>query len=305
VIIVAGKGGVGKTTVAATAAHAFARAGQSVLLVSTDGRGDVGRLFNTGHLDYQESLLWSDASTKIMGRSLTSDEALVDYLLHKGLGRLAKRFAASGAIDLIATTTPGIKDLLILGKLRQLSTDRAADVIILDAPAAGHAITFLLSARGLAEVAGSGTVQHQAELALDLLTDEETCQVLLVTLAEETPVSELVDTAFHLEDRVGVSLMGVVVNQVMQSTRADLSDPGGLLASRNVAVSNDSVAVLEGLVTHHNKATAAQQTQLARLATELPLPRATLPAIPRALLSPDDIASLATSDLERLLGLGR
>src|SRR5205823_8247548 len=87
-----------------------------------------------------------------------------------------------------------------------------ADILLLDAPAAGHAITFLLSARGLLDAVRVGPIHAQARDVLNLLTDSKRCQVMLVTLPEETPVNELIDTAYHLEDRVGVSLGPVVVN---------------------------------------------------------------------------------------------
>ena len=87
------------------------------------------------------------------------------------------------------------------------SSGRAtADLIVLDAPAAGHAITFLQSARGLLDAVRVGPINTQARDVLEMLTDPERCQVVLVTLPEETPVNELVETAYHLEDRVGVGL---------------------------------------------------------------------------------------------------
>src|SRR5262249_15112862 len=112
-----------------------------------------------------------------------------------------------------ATAAPGIKDILVLGKVKQLEREEGhADLIVLDAPAAGHAITFLLAARALLDAVRVGPINTQAKDVLELLTDPARCQVMLVTLPEETPVNELVDTAYHLEDRVGVSLGPVVVN---------------------------------------------------------------------------------------------
>ena len=76
-------------------------------------------------------------------RTLTSDDALVEYLVDHGMKRISKRLAASGALDVVATAVPGIKDILVLGKVKQLERAAVADLIVLDAPAAGHAITFL------------------------------------------------------------------------------------------------------------------------------------------------------------------
>ena len=128
------------------------------------------------------------------------------------MSRVAKRLVSSGAIDTLATAAPGIKDILVLGKVKQLERDEAADLIVLDAPAAGHAITFLRSARGLLDAVRVGPIHTQAAEVMELLTDPERCQVVLVTLPEETPVNELVETAYSLEDQVGVALGPVVVN---------------------------------------------------------------------------------------------
>ncbi|MEZ5237723.1 MAG: hypothetical protein R2716_01790 [Microthrixaceae bacterium] len=102
----------------------------------------------------------------------------------------------------------------MLGKVKQLERTVDQDVILLDAPAAGHAISFLRSARGLADAVRSGPINAQATEVLDLLSDPRRCRVVLVTLPEETPVNELVETAFSLEEDVGVALGPVVVNGV-------------------------------------------------------------------------------------------
>src|SRR5256714_4316726 len=215
-LIVAGKGGVGKTTVTAALARMAARAGLTTLIVEVEGKSGLPALFGArDSLSYDEVVLapgggprgWSD----VRARTLTSDDALLEYLVDHGMKRISKRLASSGALDVVATAAPGIKDILILGKVKQLERAKVADLIVLDAPAAGHAITFLLAARALLDAVRVGPINTQAREVLDLLTDAERCQVLLVTLPEETPVNELVDTAYHLEDRVGVALGPVVV----------------------------------------------------------------------------------------------
>ncbi len=104
---------------------------------------------------------------------------------------------------MVATAAPGISDILVLGKVKQLERTEAADLILLDAPAAGHAISFLRSAHGLLDAVRVGPVNAQAADVLELLTDPTRCRVMLVTLPEETPVNELVETAYSLEDEVG------------------------------------------------------------------------------------------------------
>src|SRR5262249_19247225 len=149
---------------------------------------------------------------RIQARFLTPDAALVDYLESHGMKRISKRLAQSGALDVVATAVPGMKDILVLGKVKSLEEQAKVDPVLVDAPSAGHAVTFLLSARGLLDAVRVGPVRKQAQDVVELLTNPARCQVMLVTLPEETPVNELIDTAFAVEDRAGVALGPVVVN---------------------------------------------------------------------------------------------
>ena len=153
VIIVAGKGGVGKTTVTATLAVAAARTGMSVLIVEVEGKSGLAAAFNRPNLGYEESEL----AAGVRGRTLTPDAALVDWLEGNGLKRISKRLVQTGALDIVATAVPGMKDILVLGKVKSLDVQRTADLIIVDAPAAGHAITFLTSAQGLLDAVSVGS----------------------------------------------------------------------------------------------------------------------------------------------------
>ena len=228
-VIVAGKGGVGKTTVTATLARAASRHGLSTLIVEVEGKSGLSSMFGEAPFAYDEVVLAeADEGTgvaEIRARTLTPDDALLEYLGDKGMNRLSKRLVNTGALDMVATAVPGIRDILVLGKVKQLERATAADLLILDAPAAGHAITFLQSARGLADAVRVGPINAQARDVLELLGDAERCQVMLVTLPEETPVNELVETAFNLEDRVGVSLGPVVVNGMYPSLPGLETDP--------------------------------------------------------------------------------
>ena len=291
VVIVAGKGGVGKTTVGATMGLAAARRGMDVLLVELEGHSHLGALF--GHeLRYEPTeLSTGEGSGRLRGRRLTPDEALLDYLAGHGLQRLTRRLVRSGAIDVVTSAAPGIRDLLVLGKVRQLEQGGEAELIIVDAPAAGHAVTFLRSAAGMASSAGVGPIRDQAGEALSLLTDPARCQVVLVTLAEETPVSELVETAFSLEDEVGVALGPVVVNALWPALEGleEVSDAAP--QSGPAASAEDPLAAAARFYAARS---ASQREQLARLAAELPLPRIVLPQVFTDRLRPEDLDDLAT-----------
>src|SRR5262245_28881387 len=213
VVIVAGKGGVGKTTVTAALAVTAARAGLNVLVVEVEGKSGLPAMFDAPPLTYDEINL----DTGVTARFLTPDAALVDYLESHGMKRISKRLVASGALEVVATAVPGMKDILVLGKVKSLEEERVADLVIVDAPAAGHAVTFLLSARGLLDAVNVGPVRKQASDVVNLISDPSRCQVVLVTTPEETPVSELIETAFAIEDRAGVALGPVVINQCFEA----------------------------------------------------------------------------------------
>src|SRR3954471_13090138 len=220
-VIVAGKGGVGKTTVTAALASMAARAGLRTLIIEVEGKTGLGAAFGQGELSYDEIEL----AEGVRARTITPDQALLEYLEDHGMRRLSKRLTTSGILDVVATAAPGIKDILVLGKVKQLERSGDADLIVLDAPAAGHAVTFLTSARGLLDAVRVGPVRAQAEEVLELLTDPDRCQVLLVTLPEETPVNEAAETATRLRDRVGVHLGPVVVNGLYPPPRGPEPEP--------------------------------------------------------------------------------
>ena len=208
VVIVAGKGGVGKTTVTAALATAAARTGMSVLIVEVEGKSGLASCFGESALTYEEAEL----RPGVRARTLTPDDALLEYLDDHGMRRISKRLSRSGVLDVVATAVPGMRDILVLGKVKQLERANVADLIILDAPAAGHAVSFLLSARGLLDAVRVGAINRQAAEVVELLSDPARCQVMLVTLPEETPVNELIETAYAVEDRAGVALGPIAVN---------------------------------------------------------------------------------------------
>ncbi len=128
---------------------------------------------------------------------------------------------------------------MALGKIRQIADRREADLVVVDGPAAGHAISFLRTPLGLARASLGGPVHSQAVAALDFLGDDTRCRVQLVCVPEVTPVTECIDTAYVLEDDVGVALAPVVVNQVVEPLKGLIS------ASRLVQLSASTQAVVE------------------------------------------------------------
>lgn len=306
-VIVAGKGGVGKTTVSAALARAAALAGLSTLIVEVEGKSGLATLFGQPAFDYEEVTLspggGPDGAADVSARTLTPDDALVEYLEDHGMSRISRRLVSTGAVDMVATAAPGIKDILILGKVKQLEQKRRADLIVLDAPASGHAISFLRSARGLLDAVRVGPINAQARDVLDLLTDPERCQVLLVTLPEETPVNELVETAYSLEDEVGISLGPVVVN----GTYADIdgldTDPKVAAADAGASLRTGEAESLAAAAEFRRHRSALQAEQIDRLAELLPLPQLTLPYLFDSDLGPVEVDVLAHRLLAGIGGL--
>lgn len=300
VMIVAGKGGVGKTTVSAAVAGMASRAGLRTLIVEVDGASGLGALYGRNEpLDYREVVLvpGSPARGEISARTLTPDDALIEYLEDHGLARISRRLTSTGSLEVVATAIPGIKDLLVMGKVKQLERRMAAgeagspDLIVVDAPAAGHAVTFLAGAHGVLEAAATGPLRTQATDVVGLITDPTRCQVLLVTLPEETPVNEIVETAFRLEDTAGVQLAPIVVNR--RYPHLDLAvDAATAGKEAQVALSDAEILALDSAARFRRRRQALQDEQVERLRRKLPLPQLTIPHLFTTEIGADGLESL-------------
>jgi anion-transporting ArsA/GET3 family ATPase len=280
-VVVVGKGGVGKTTVTAALALCAAQAGLDVLLTSLGDSGSIPSLFGDDEpLGYDErELIALPGAGRVRGRVLTPDSALIEYLHDHGLGRISKRLVQTGALDVVATAIPGIREVLVLGKLKQLEQAGAADLLLLDAPATGHALRFLTSSGGLLDAARGGPLRSQAEQVVELLADPARSQVLLVAIPEETPVNETVEMAYQLEEEVGVALGPLVVNECYPDRPHLEGDPAAAAAAAGVAVDPEVLTRVTAAARIAANRLRLQRTQLERLAHDLPLAHLVLPHI--------------------------
>ena len=196
VLIVAGKGGVGKSAVSGALALLSARSGLRTLLVSLDPP--------TIEVPQHELL---ERVTVSPGNALT------DYLSSKGMGLLSRQLAKSGIVELVATTAPGLDDLLVLGRIKAFERELRADVIIVDGPAAGHATDLVRAPRQLKRAIGTGPIAGQADEVLEMLSDASRCKILMVTTPAMTPVSETLEAITDLQDSVDIALAPIVVNK--------------------------------------------------------------------------------------------
>jgi anion-transporting ArsA/GET3 family ATPase len=280
VVVVAGKGGVGKTTVTAVVARAAARSGGRVLVVELDGKPTL------------EELLPERDGEELTVVHLSAPDALEEYLHDHGFRRIAKRLNRTGVIDMVGTAAPGIDDIVVLGKVKQYERSGEYDLVVVDGPAAGHAVTFLMSASGLADAVRGGPIRSQADDVLELLADPERCMALLVTMPETTPVNETIETAYALEDDVGIRLGPVVVNGVDQGTElpdADAVDEA--LATSGLGA--EVVDVLRTAASFRRARRSMEREALDRLSERLPLGQVPIRALPVAGLAATDIDMLA------------
>ena len=257
-----------------------------MLVVELDGKPTLDELLRgDGDSDGTDP---SGGSIEVV--HISAADALDEYLRDHGFQRIAKRLNKTGVIDMVGTAAPGIDDVVVLGKIKQYEQSGDYDVIVVDGPAAGHAITFLTSATGLANAVRSGPVRTQSDGVIELLTDVERCQVVLVTLPETTPVNEVVETAFALEDDVGVQLGPIVVNAVDDGAALpDVAAEDAALAG----MTGDDADVIRAAAAFRRSRRAMEDTEIRRLASEMPLTQLHLPARLVAGLMAADIDLLA------------
>ena len=276
----------------ATLATASARLGLSTLLVEVGGRSSVEPVLDVEAIGYEpvEVSPAADGRGALHARSITPDDALVEWLSLHGFRQLVERMARSGLLEVIATATPGIKDLLVLGKIRNLETTGAADLIVVDAPAAGHALGFLRAPATIKDTARAGTIHRQADEALEMLSNPSRCRAMLVTVAEETPVNELVETAFAIEDEIGVRLTPIVVNSVLPELPGLDID----VAEQAQAHGLDPLVISDLCRAAEFRAgrDAVQSEQLERLDRMLPLDQIRLPQLFGPTIGPAEVEIL-------------
>ncbi|MCM0673731.1 ATPase [Micromonospora phytophila] len=215
--VVTGKGGTGKTSVAAALALALAAGGRRTLLVEVEGRQGIAQLFGTEPLPYEERHL-ADApgGGEVRALAVDAEEALLEYLdMFYKLGAAGRALRKLGAIDFATTIAPGLRDVLLTGKVKEATTRtagqrRAYDAVVLDAPPTGRIGRFLNVTAETARLAKVGPIKTQSEGVSALLRSPITA-VHVVTLLEEMPVQETVDAIAEL-NQLGFPVGRVIVN---------------------------------------------------------------------------------------------
>jgi anion-transporting ArsA/GET3 family ATPase len=217
--VVTGKGGTGKTTVAAALAMVLAEGGRRTLLAEVEGRQSLAQLFDVPALPYQERrLATAPGGGEVIGLAVDAELALLEYLqMFYNLKRAARALRRMGAIDFATTLAPGVRDVLITGKIKEAATRTGPDgrfvydAVVLDAPPTGRIRQFLEATTEVANLTKAGPINRQSTGVLELLHSTRT-SIHIVTLLEEMPVQETVDAAADLA-AAGFHLGAVIVNR--------------------------------------------------------------------------------------------
>ena len=291
--ILLGKGGVGKTVITSALARALAEEGARTLLVELDGRPEIARHFGfDGPLPQEDTLLYQSASGgTVIGRHVAADDALIGYLNDHAMKAVSRRLHKSGLVDLIAGSIPGLRDVLVLGKLKQFAARDDIDSIVVDGPATGHALTLLTSPAGLARVARAGPVKDQADQVSSLLRDATRCGVVLVTTPEELPITETIEAAYRIEDEADIALEFIISNRVHAVVSDSVLEQLSVLEAESM--SSDLGAALREAFDFSRARSGDEQPELERLRRELPLPLIMVPAFDANREEADMVADLA------------
>lgn len=212
-----GKGGVGKSTVAAATALLGANRGKRVLLVEVDAKGDAPAQFERPPVGFVPHEVFPG----VLAMAMDTEAALKEYLrLNLRVPVLGRVGPLARALDFVATAAPGVKEILTVGKIawevREAIEGRADhDLVVVDAPATGHVVAQLGAADAIRELVDVGPVRQQTQWIADLLADPALTAVNVVTTPEEMPVAETIELVERIRSEARVPLGAVVVNRVL------------------------------------------------------------------------------------------
>ncbi len=293
-VYVTGKGGVGKTTVAAALGLAAARAGKRTVICEVAEQERITHAFGHAAAGFNET----EVAENLSAFSIDPEKAKEEWLRHQlRSGTLAGLLGKSPIFQYLTAAAPGLAEVVTMGKIWELAqlkrrTAKAApyDLVIVDAPATGHGLALLRAPRTFADIAKVGPIKNHAETIHSFTADPKLTGIVAVALAEEMPVNETMDLEERLAKDMGLELSAVLVNGVLPE-RFSGADAEAMAAAEEAAGSPAAREALTAALRAHQRA-RSQRSQVARLKRGVEAPVSTLPF----LLTPE----VALEDLEDL-----
>ncbi|BBX33903.1 anion-transporting ATPase [Mycolicibacterium mageritense DSM 44476 = CIP 104973] len=296
---VSGKGGTGKSTIAAALALALAAGGRRVLLVEVEERQGIAQLFDVPPLPYEEvKIATADGGGQVNALAIDIEAAFLEYLdMFYNLGLAGRAMRRIGAVEFATTIAPGLRDVLLTGKIKEVvtRTDKspkakriAYDAVVVDSPPTGRISRFLDVTKAVSDLAKGGPVHSQADGVVKLLHSEQTA-IHLVTLLEALPIQETLEAIEELTE-MGLPIGSVIVNRNIpaylsaddlakaaegdvdaDAVRADLAKTGITLSD------NDLAGLLTETIQHATR--IAARAESAEQLDAIDVPRLELPAL--------------------------
>ena len=274
-VIVSGKGGVGKSAVAAGLALLGQRNGLRILAVEMGSPGGLSTHFSTGPLEFKPR----EVRPGLHAMQIVRSEALLEYLSLQlrlpGVGRFG---AVARAFDALATAAPAIREIITIGKILWEVKEDRWDLVVADAPPTGQIGSYLRAPRSISELVPTGRIRAQSEWMTATLADADMTQLAIVTLPEELPSTETLETMRWLEDERIVPPPVVITNRALPELE-DKSSPDGMVG----AIAN-----------LHRSLWSEQQHWLAQVPPDLTLPYMF------GLFTPGEVAAHMSDELETL-----
>jgi len=301
-LYVTGKGGVGKTTVAAALGLAAAARGRRTIVCEVAEQDRVSRAFAREGVRREAEV---ELAENLWAISIDPNEALKEWLGRQLGGPALRLITGSSAFQHFVAAAPGAKELITIAKVWELaqlhrwdSHNRTSDLVIVDAPASGHGLAMLTAPSTFGDIARVGPIRRQAHKVRDMLADPQRTGYVAVALPEEMPVTETLELGGRLHDAVGLGLDMIVVNGLYPD-RFRAKDAAALRAAATDSLPPDARAAVQAALAEHGRA-RSQRAHLRRLRRESGVPVHTLPFLFDADLGLPEYRTLARK-LDRYL----
>ena len=211
-VFVTGKGGVGKTTIAAALALLGSQQGKRTLVAEVDAKGNLADFFETGPTGFDAR----EIQPNLWAMSMETEESLKEYLsLQLKIPLLARLGPLARMFDVVATAAPGVKEILTVGKFVWEVRQGTYDLIVVDAVATGHIVGQLAAPQAINELVQVGMIREQTDWMTDILEDHDTTGVAIVAAPEEMPVNETIELVERLRTETNVDVSSIIVNRVL------------------------------------------------------------------------------------------